>query len=485
MITLLAFIGAIALLVVFHELGHYWVARRCGVKVLRFSIGFGKVIYCKRLSVSPFDKATSTSPSVLSGVEGSGQAQDRGTEWVISAVPLGGYVKMLDEHEGEVAAEDLKYAFNRKPVLQRMAIVIAGPLANFLLAILLYWVLFMHGVQGLKPTLGEVPLGSPAAFAQMQPGETILSVNGEAIPSWQELRWTLLELALRQGEVKIEARSAQGEKFFHLLDMSGLEAKDLDGEFFDKLGLHLYQPIVQPVIGKVAESSVAQRAGLQEGDRVLRANGITMQRWLEVVEMVRTHPGQAVQLDIQRGEKTLSIAVVPQAVAESDPKNSWPGTRKTVGKIGAAPQVDSAAWQAMLTEVTYDPYEAFVRSLRKTWETSVISLKMMGKMVMGEISIKNLSGPITIADYAGQSAEMGLAAYLGFLALISISLGVLNLLPIPLLDGGHLLYYVAELVKGSPVSEQVWEIGQKIGIALLGTLMVFAIYNDINRLISG
>ena len=451
MITLLAFIGAIALLVVFHELGHYWVARKCGVKVLRFSIGFGKVIYRKRLSVS-------------------------GTEWVISAIPLGGYVKMLDENEGEVAPEDLKYTFNRQPVLRRMAIVVAGPLANFLLAIVLYWALFVYGVPGMKPVLGDVPPGSPAAIAQLQAGETILSINGEAVPSWQELRWTLLELALRQGEVKIGARSAQDEQLFHLLDMSGLEAKDLDGELLDKLGLRPYQLIILPVIGKVAESSVAQRAGLREGDRILHANGVAMQRWNEVVDVVRTHPGQTVQLDIQRGENNLSIALVPQAVAESG---------KTVGKIGAAPQVDEAAWQAMFTEVSYGPYEAFIRSLRKTWETSVISLKMLGKMVMGEISMKNLSGPITIADYAGQSAEMGVAAYLGFLALISVSLGVLNLLPVPLLDGGHLLYYAVELAKGSPVSELAWEVGQKIGIALLGTLMAFAIYNDINRLISG
>ncbi|OGS80335.1 MAG: RIP metalloprotease RseP [Gallionellales bacterium GWA2_55_18] len=451
MITLFAFIGAIALLVVFHELGHYWVARRCGVRVLRFSVGFGKEIYRKRFAGSD-------------------------TEWVISAVPLGGYVKMLDEREGEVAPQDLQYAFNRQPVLRRMAIVVAGPLANFLLAIVLYWALFMYGVPGLKPVLGDVPPGSPAAIAQMQAGETILTVNGETIPNWQELRWTLLELALRQGEVKIEARSAQGGYLFHLLDMSSLEAKDLDGEFLDKLGLHTYQPIILPVIGKIAEGSVAQRAGLQEGDRILRANGITMQRWLEVVEMVRTHPGQTVRFDIQRGGAVSSISVIPQAVGESG---------KTVGKIGAGPQVDNAAWQAMLTEASYGPLEAFAISLRKTWETTIISLKMLGKMVMGEISMKNLSGPITIADYAGQSAEMGVAAYLGFLALISVSLGVLNLLPIPLLDGGHLLYYAAELVKGSPVSEQAWEIGQKIGIALLGTLMAFAIYNDINRLISG
>jgi len=459
MITLLAFVGAIALLVVFHEYGHYLVARRCGVKVLRFSLGFGKVIYSKRFANSD-------------------------TEWVISAIPLGGYVKMLDEREGEVLPSELSMAFNRKPVLLRMAIVAAGPLSNLLLAILLYWVLFMHGVPGLKPTLGEVPSGTPAAMAQMQSGETITSINGETIPSWQELRWRLLTLALRQGsgqdqhqnDVKIEVRSDRGTTLYHSLSLSGLEAHDLDGEFLDKLGLHLYQPVVLPVIGNVAEDSVAQRAGLQQGDHILRANGAAMQRWMDVVEVIRAHPEQAVQLDVQRGALTLQITVVPQAVAESG---------KTVGKIGAGPKVDEAAWQAMFIEVSYGPLEALTQSLRKTWETSVISLEMLGKMVMGEVSMKNLSGPITIADYAGQSAKMGVVAYLSFLALISISLGVLNLLPIPLLDGGHLLYYVAELVKGSPASELAWEIGQKIGIALLGTLMVFAIYNDINRLVSG
>lgn len=451
MITLLAFVGAIALLVVFHEYGHYWVARRCGVKVLRFSVGFGNVIYSKRFS-------------------------GNGTEWVISSIPLGGYVKMVDEREEEVAPEDLPYAFNRKPVLQRMAIVAAGPLANFLLAIVLYWALFMHGVPGLKPTLGDVPPGTPAAIAQMEPGETIISINGEATPNWQELHWQLLELALNPGEVKIQARNADGSTMFHVLDMSGLEASDLDGEFLDKLGLHLYQPAVLPVIGDVAGDSVAQRAGLQPGDRLLKANGVAMQRWMDVVEAVRAHPGQAVQFHVQRGDRVLDISVIPQAVVEDG---------KTVGKIGAAPQIDRQAWQAMFTEVSYGPVDALTQSIRKTWETSVISLKMMGKMVMGEVSMKNLSGPITIADYAGQSAKMGVVAYLSFLALISISLGVLNLLPVPLLDGGHLLYYVAELLKGNPVSDRSWEIGQKIGIALLGTLMVFAIYNDINRFVSG
>jgi regulator of sigma E protease len=449
MITVLAFVVAIGLLVVFHEFGHYWVARRCGVKVLRFSLGFGNVIYSKRFAGND-------------------------TEWVICLVPLGGYVKMVDEREEEVVPEDLPYAFNRKPVLQRMAIVAAGPMANFLLAIVLYWALFMHGMPGLKPMLGEVPQGTPAANALMHAGETILSINGAAIPSWQELHWSLLDLALKHDEVRIEAQDASGTSSTHVLDMSGLQAKDLDGEFLDKLGLHLYQPVVLPVIGSLTDGDVAQRAALQVGDRILRIDGKAIQRWMDAVEEIRSHPAQAIQFDIQRGDSTLTLPVIPRSEIESG---------KTVGKIGAGPKVDEAEWKKMYANVSYGPLEAMQQSLRKTWETCEISLKMMGKMVMGEVSMKNLSGPITIADYAGQSAKIGIVAYLSFLALISISLGVLNLLPIPLLDGGHLLYYVAELLKGSAVSDLAWEIGQKIGIALLGTLMVFAIYNDISRLV--
>jgi len=340
----------------------------------------------------------------------------------------------------------------------------------------LYWGLFVHGVPGLKPVIGDVPPGTPASIARLQTGETILSVNGEPVPSWQDFHWALLRLALNQDTVNIETQNDGGTPLTHALDISGIEAKDLDSDFLDKLGLHLYQPVIMPVIGDVVEGSVAQRAGLRQGDKVLRADGKAMQRWMDLVEVIRAHPGQAVELDVQRGTSTLQITVIPQSVEESG---------KATGKIGAGPKIDEAAWQAMFTEVSYGPLESLTQSLRKTWETSFISLEMMGKMVMGEVSVKNLSGPITIADYAGQSAKLGMVAYLSFLALISISLGVLNLLPIPLLDGGHLLYYVAELVKGSPAPDIAWEIGQKIGIALLGTLMVFAIYNDINRFVSG
>jgi regulator of sigma E protease len=451
MTTLWAFAVAIALLVVIHEYGHYWVARRCGVKVLKFSIGFGKALYTKKFA----------------GGE---------TEWVISAIPLGGYVKMLDEREGEVAAHELHRAFNRKPVMQRMAIVVAGPVANLLLAIALYWVMLMHGVPGLKPLLGEVPARTPAAAAQLQAQEMILSINGEAVPSWQDARWMLLDMALRGEAVRIEGRTAQGQTVQHVLELATLAPSDLDGDFLQKLGLQPYQPTVYPVIGKLVEGGVAQRAGLQADDRIKSVDGHPLALWGEFVEAVRGHPGQTLHLQIERAGQLLALDVTPEAASESG---------KPVGKIGAAPYIDKAVIDAMLTEVRYAPVAAFGQAVRKTWETAAVSLKMMGKMVVGEISLKNLSGPITIADYAGQSAQMGLVAYLGFLALISISLGVLNLLPVPLLDGGHLLYYTVELIKGSPVSEKAWEVGQNVGIALLAILMIFAMYNDITRLILG
>jgi len=449
--TVLAFIVAIALLVTFHELGHYWVARRCGVKVLRFSIGFGRIIYSKRFVGSD-------------------------TEWVISAIPLGGYVKMLDEREGEVRAEELPLAFNRKPVLQRMAIVVAGPLANFLLAIVLYWAMFIHGVPGLKPILGEVAPDSPAAFAQLHTGDTVLSVNGEATPSWQQLHWQLLDAVLHQEQVTIAVHTEQGQQRVCLLNTSTLEGTDLEGNFLATLGLQPFQPVILPILGKITEGSVAQQAGLATGDRIVQANGVAINDWRSMVEIIREHPDKTVQLEVQRGATMFNVTLIPQAVQESG---------KTIGRIGAVPQVDEAQWQTMFTDVRYAPLEAFTQAMHKTWQTSEVSLKMMGKMLAGEISARNISGPLTIADYAGQSAGMGIVAYLGFLALISISLGVMNLLPIPLLDGGHLLYYAAELIKGSPVSDQAMAIGQRIGIAILGTLMTFAIYNDVSRLFTG
>lgn len=454
MTTLWAFVLAIALLVVIHELGHFWLAYRYKVKVLRFSVGFGMPLVKWHF--------------------GKGRAKE--TEWVISAIPLGGYVKMLDEREGEVPANELHRSFSRQPVTWRMAIVAAGPIANLLLAVILYWVMFMHGIPGIKPMLAEVTPDSPAAAAQFRARETIISINGTPVSSWEETRWSVLNLALQESAIPVEGRTEQGETLQHTLELGTLAPSDLDKDFMKKLGLQLFQPVVKPVVGSLVEGGVAQRSGLNTGDHILSINGREIARWTELVEIVRVHPGKTIHLEIDRGGHLLTMDLTPDTVTEAD---------KQIGKIGVGPHIDKQAFDAQLIEVSYPPYAAFEHALRKSWETATVTLKMMAKMIAGEVSLKNLSGPITIADYAGQSAKLGVATYLDFLALISISLGVLNLLPIPLLDGGHLLYYAIELIKGNPVSERTWEVGQNIGIALLAALMALALYNDISRLIFG
>jgi len=449
--TLLAFLVAIVVLVLFHELGHYWVARACNVKVLRFSLGFGNAIYTQRFA----------------GGE---------TEWVISAIPLGGYVKMLDEREGEVPPNELARAFNRKPVLQRMAIVVAGPMANLLLAIVLYWALFVYGVPGIKPILGAVPLATPAAVAQLHAQDMIVNINGQATPSWQEVRWVLLDLVLQKHSANIELRNAEDIVYSRVLDMSSLHPNDLDGDFLVKLGLHPYQPLIVPIIDKLTEGGPARSAGMQVHDKVLRVNSQTISSWTDFVSVVRGHPSSMLRVEVERAGALINLEITPETVSEGG---------EQFGRIGAAPLIDRKIYEFMMTDVRYSPSDALAEAVRKTWQTSALSLKMIWKMVEGEVSLKNLSGPITIADYAGQSAQNGLGAYLGFLALISISLGILNLLPIPLLDGGHLLYYTVEFIKGSPVPEKVWDAGQKIGMTLLVTMMAFALFNDISRLILG
>ncbi|BCB26206.1 zinc metalloprotease [Sulfurimicrobium lacus] len=449
--TLAAFALALGILIVVHELGHFWVARWCGVKVLRFSIGFGKPLAVWK-------------------------SAPNGTEWVLSAFPLGGYVKMLDEREGEVAPHELPLAFNRQAVWRRILIVAAGPVANFILAIALYWVLFMHGMPGVRPMVGEAPSSSPAAAAGFKAGELMTRIGGEDVATWQDVRWLLLKKIMKKHAVEIESRGAGGEIQFHTLDTSSLGPDDLDSDFLGKLGLTLFRPKLPPVIGKLLPGGIGERAGLLAGDEIVSVNGKPAALWEDLVQMVRDNPERPLRLEVRRNGTSLGLTLTPASEMEQG---------KAVGKIGAGPKVDEAWIDRLMVEVRYPPLRALGEALDKTWDTSLFSLQMLGKMVVGEVPLKNISGPITIADYASQSAHMGWVPYLSFLALISISLGVLNLLPVPLLDGGHLMYYMAEIVKGSPVSERAMEIGQQVGMAFLMVLMAFAFYNDINRLLTG
>lgn len=452
MVTVLAFLITLGILVTVHEYGHFQVARWCGVKVLRFSIGFGKPLFSRRF----------------------GKDQ---TEFVLAALPFGGYVKMLDEREAPVEnASDIPYAFNRQSVWKRIAIVVAGPVANLLLAIFLYWILFMHGVVGMKPILGEITQGSPAAMASMKPGELIQKVAGEPVNTWQEVRWILLQQSLKAPLVEVEAVSGSHEVHLHRLALNSIDKEDYEGDFLDKLGLKPYQPSVPARVGEVVEGSAAEKAGLKVGDEILLINGVAIKQWEELVNTVRKNPGHLLSLKIKRGDSNLDLPITPDT-AEED------GQR--IGRIGAAYRMDQAELDKLLVNTPYTPLPALFKAIGKTWETSIFSLKMLGKMLTGDVSWKGISGPVTIASYAGQSAHIGWKAFLGFLALISISLGVLNLLPIPVLDGGHLLYYMIEIFKGSPVSEAVMETGQRVGLALLGLLMVVAFYNDFNRFITG
>lgn len=446
-----AFIVAIALLVFVHEWGHFIAARQCGVKVLRFSIGFGRVL-------------------------ASWRPRNGETEWTVSAIPLGGFVKMLDEREGPVAPEESARAFNNKPVQIRMLIVAAGPAANFLLAILLYWALYMHGVEDLKPILGTPLAHSSAASAGIQPGEMVTAVDGRPVRTWTDVRMASLQAILDKHAFTLETRDAGGNISYRRMEVSSLDEKGASDDPTRDLGLQLNRIAVRPVIGNVIAGGAAANAGLRPGDEVVNIGGHTVSGWDQVVKAVQQSAGKPVLLGIRRGNERLGISVIPEPVVQAG---------LPIGKIGVGVAPDPSVRDAMMLTVRYGVFESFGKACSQTFENSRLTLVLLGKMVLGEVSLRNLSGPVAIADYAGQSARLGIAPYLGFLALISVSIGLLNLLPIPVLDGGHLMYYLVELIKGSPVSERLQEVGQYIGLGALGLLMSIAIINDIHRLISG
>ena len=445
LLTLIAFLVALGILVTFHELGHYWVARWCGVKILRFSVGFGRVLL-KRV--------------------------DRhGTEWVLSAIPLGGYVKMLDETPTSAEAPSAEalssQSFQSQPVGKRFAIVAAGPVFNLILAVVFYALINFIGTQEPAAILGTPPAGSIAAVGGIQSGDRLTAVNQQPVASWPQARWALLQLASEGGQVELGLERG-GSSLTRMLEIP-VAVDPTTEDPMRRLGLGVGG--TTPQIRSVVEGSVAQAAGLGPRDLILSIAGVQKPEVGQVIEVIQAHANKPLAMEIDRGGQIIALTLTPAAVVIEN--------GKTVGRAGF-----QLGANIPLVEVSYGVFDSLWLGLTKTYDTAWFSLKMMGTMLSGEVSIKNISGPVTIADYAGQTARIGWAAYVSFLALVSVSLGVLNLLPIPMLDGGHLLYYLVEIFRGSPPSARTVDWGQRAGIGILAALMAVALFNDLVRIFS-
>jgi len=447
--SVIAFIVALGILVAIHEFGHFWVARKVGIKVLRFSIGFGKSLWSR---VGKVD----------------------GTEYTIAAIPLGGYVKMLDERVDAVPAGERYRAFNQQPLWARAAVVIAGPLANFLLAIAAFWLVMMIGIRGVVPMLGPVTPDSPAALGGFQEQDRLLAINGTPTPSWSDARLVLLDSGLNTDKpALIEVETVDGSRTTRELSLSGTQVLKESGDPISRMGFNTWFPEIEPLIGQVLPDGAASSSGMLAGDRILSVNDEAITTWREFVAVVQPSANQLLNISVERDGQTLELGITPQAVEVGG---------NTIGRIGVSENQSAALFEQSRVTVQYPPGTAFIKALNRTWEMTKLMLNMLVKLVVGQASLDNISGPISIAQFAGQSASVGIDHYINFVAMISISLAVLNLLPIPMLDGGHLLYFAIEAVTRKPVSERVQIIGQQIGLVLLGGLMFLAFYNDIWRL---
>ncbi|AYL55260.1 sigma E protease regulator RseP [Citrobacter freundii] len=444
--NLAAFIVALGVLITVHEFGHFWVARRCGVRVERFSIGFGKALWRRT------DKL--------------------GTEYVIALIPLGGYVKMLDERAEPVAPELRHYAFNNKTVEQRAAIIAAGPIANFLFAIFAYWLVFIIGVPGVRPVVGEITPNSIAAQAQIQPGTELKAVDGIETPDWDAVR---LQLVAKIGDEHTTLSVAQfgsNQRQDKTLDLRQWAFEPDKEDPVSSLGIRPRGPQIEPVLSEVQVNSAASKAGLQAGDRIVKVNGQPLTQWMTFVTLVRDNPDKPLALDIERQGSSLSLTLTP----DSKQVNG-----KAEGFAGVVPKVIPLP-DEYKTVRQYGPFSAVLEASDKTWQLMKLTVSMLGKLITGDVKLNNLSGPISIAQGAGMSAEFGVIYYLMFLALISVNLGIINLFPLPVLDGGHLLFLAIEKLKGGPVSERVQDFSYRIGSILLVLLMGLALFNDFSRL---
>ena len=439
--TILSFLFALGILITFHELGHYWAARRCGVKVLRFSVGFGKPLWRR------VDK--------------------NGTEWVVAGIPLGGYVKMLDEPAPDAAPTAPNVDFSSQPVRNRFFIVAAGPMANFILAAFLYAALSWVGGEEPAPILAAPAADSAAQMAGIQAGDRIISIDGQAVTSWRDVRWQMLDQSVSGGRVELTVeRFDRKTPITLIMPASGVEP-DTDALAIAGVGLNTGLP----VIGQVQAGGVAATVGLQTGDIVQSIGSLQDPNVPQMIDLVQRSAGEVLPMTIRRAGEQISLSVTPQLTQTND--------GQAVGRIGV-----SLGSDVPMVTVQYGPIDSLWQGSVRTFETAWFSLKMLGKMVTGAVSWKNISGPVTIADYAGQTARIGLASYIAFIALVSVSIGVLNLLPIPMLDGGHLMFYMIEMVRGKPAPAKWLEVGQRAGVFVLAGLMTLAIFNDLTRLLS-
>ncbi len=444
------FVIALGILISIHEYGHFWVARRCGVKVLTFSIGFGRPLW-KRIGHD-------------------------GVEYVLAMIPLGGYVKMLDENEGDVAPEDIEKAFNRQSLGKRALIALAGPLANLILAVLLYTFVYTVGVDGIKPVVGKVESPSLAERAGLRSNDEILAIDGKAVNSWEVAMFSLLDKYMDKSTTQLLIHDAKsGAETTITIDFSGAFSDDGKIDVLKRMGIEPYYPKIPAVLGEIQADKAAEQAGLQSGDTVIKVAGKPIIDWTDWVKVVRAHPEENIEVVVERQGNIVTAMLLPER------KKTDHGD---IGYVGVGPdlKVIHALMQKYRVKVSYSLPSAFLKATEKTFDMSLLTLQVIGKILIGEASVSNLSGPLSIAQYAGDTANTGLISFLMFLAVISISLGVLNLLPIPMLDGGHLFYYAIEFFRGQPVPDWVQMIGMKIGIFVLVSLMSVAFYNDILRL---
>ena len=440
-----AFIVALGILVAVHEYGHFWVARRNGVKVERFSIGFGKAIW-RRMGKD-------------------------GTEYVLAMIPLGGYVKMLDGRVDDVPAELQDQAFNHKSVWARMAIVVAGPMANFVFAVFAFWLMFLIGVPAVKPVLNEVTLSSPAAEAGLMPGMEIVGIDGKPVRTWEEVNFALLA-RLGDDETRFEVQNNAGQRSEARIDLANWQFDPDQESPIGALGLVPVGPQLTLTVAQVVDNGPASAAGVQPGDVLQAINGEPLTDWRQLVNQVQASPEIEMELEVLRNGQRLSLALTPERRESAE---------RVFGYAGVAPEVQPVADEYRF-DLRYGPLDAIGAGIGRTWDLTVLTFQMLGKLVTGVVSVDNLSGPISIAKGAGATAEYGLVYFLGFMALVSVNLGIINLLPLPVLDGGHLLFYLIEAVTGRPVPEKIQDIGFKIGAALLMMLMGLALFNDFARL---